>query len=400
MNEISRLHYRETVRKSAFYESLKERDHTNTWYRWKEYTAPSELYDVGFEYFAIRNASSVFDVSPMSKYRITGPDAQAMLNRFITRDLRKIGVGRVAYTVWCNDEGQIIDDGTIFRLGENDYRLCAQERQLDALNRNALGFDVEVREETDDVAALSLQGPVSYAILRNMGLSGVENLKLFGIAYFPFDGTELMVSRTGFTGDLGYELWIDPKHAKALWDAIFKAGEHYALRAIGADALDIARIEAGFVQAGVDFVPASEAIRPGVTRSPFELGMDWLVSFDKGPFNGRRALLKEKEKGSRYRFVRLDIEGNKPAESSYIYADKKGNHHIGAVTSAVWSPSAKKNIALGYVEMPHGKVGDIVYAEIYYQKELKWRKIWAKCTVVDGPFWDPPRKRANPPGLF
>lgn len=400
MTEISRFHYKETLRKSAFHDAMLERDEVNRWYRWKEYTAPAELNNVGFEYFAIRNSASIFDVSPMSKYRITGPDALTMLNRFITRDLRKIRVGRIGYTVWCNDEGQIIDDGTIFRFGENDFRLCSQERQLDALTRNSIGFDVTVREETDDIAALALQGPVSAQILRNMGIKEVDSLKLFGMIDVPFKDTNLLVSRTGFTGDLGYELWIDPAHARKLWDSLFEAADNYALRAIGLDALEIARIEAGFVLPNIDFIPASEAVRPGVSRSPFELGMDWLVSFDKGVFNGRRALLKERQEGSRYRFVRLDVEGNKPANSSYLFSKKTGGKHIGAVTSSVWSPSAKKNIALGYVDMPHGKVGDTIYAEVYYQKELEWHKVWAACTVVDGPFWNPPRKRATPPGIY
>ena len=180
----------------------------------------------------------------------------------------------------------------------------------------------------------------------------------------------------------------------------FEAGKDYSLRPIGGDALELARIEAGFIQAGVDFLPANETIRPGHTRSPYELGMEWLVKLDKSvAFNGRRALIREKQKGSRYRFVKLDVEGNKTACNAYLF-DRKNGKSIGATTSTAWAPSAKKNIALGYVEMPHGKVGDVVWAEIYYQKELKWNRVWAKCEVVDKPFWDPERKRLTPPGDF
>ncbi len=389
--------YRSAVKRTAFYKKMKEHDRVNEWHRWKDYTVPTVLECPTLEYFAIRNSASIFDISPMSKYRIKGPDALAFINRLVPRDMTKIKVGRVAYTIWCDDQGQVIDDGTLFRLAEDDYRLCAQERQLEILKRNAIGFDVEFFEETDDVAGLSFQGPVTCAILKNMGFKDVETLKLFDLRVFDFEGGDILISRSGFTGDLGYELFVKPDQAEALWDAIFEAGKNYNVRPIGGQALEMARIEAGFIQAGVDFMPSTETIRPGHTRSPFELGLDWLVNLDKDcVFNGRRALQREKEQGSRYRFVRLDVSGNKPACNAYLF-DRENGKNIGAVSCATWAPSAKKNIALGYVNMPHGKVGDQVWAEIYYQKELKWNKRWAKCTVVDGPFWDPPRKRQTPP---
>ena len=204
-----------------------------------------------------------------------------------------------------------------------------------------------------------------------------------------------MVSRTGFTGDLGYELWVTADYAEKLWDALFAAGSAFGILPIGSHALDIVRIEAGFIQAEVDFVPALDVVRAGRGRSPFELGLDWLVHFDKPVFNGRRALLKEKEEGSRYRFVRLDVEGNKPASDSFIYNGKK--EIVGHVTSATWSPSAKKNIALASVEMPWGLPEDELYAEIYYNRELKWNRLMARCHVVEGAFFDPPRRRETPP---
>ncbi len=189
----------------------------NCWGDWKGYTTPNAYTDVELEYFAIRSTTGVFDLSPMNKYRITGPDAQAYLNRLVTRDIGKIAVGRVAYTVWCDEAGQVMDDGTVFRLGENDFRLCAWARALDWLLCSALGFDVTITDETGEVAALAVQGPTSCANLLNMGLAGLETLKPFGLRHFEFDGRPLMVSRTGFTGDLGYELWIAPESAEALW---------------------------------------------------------------------------------------------------------------------------------------------------------------------------------------
>ncbi|MBT4519452.1 MAG: aminomethyl transferase family protein [Halieaceae bacterium] len=394
---IAQNHFEEAVKTTPFYSRQKQWDKLNKWHRWGAYTVSDEFECVAKEYFAIRNSASLFDLTPMSKYRIKGPDAEAFLNRLVTRDMTKINVGRVAYVLWCDDAGQVLDDGTIFRLADTDYRLCSQERQLEILKRNAIGMDVEFWEETEQLAAISFQGPVTCRILKNMGLEGVENLKLFDLRFFDFQGVELMVSRTGFTGDLGYELMLVPDKAEALWDAIFEAGKDYTVRPIGGEALEIARIEAGFIQAGVDFTPAGETIRPGHTRSPYELGMDWLVKTDKGvAFNGRRALIREKEQGARYRFVKLDVEGNKTAANAYLF-DRKNGTAIGATTSTTWAPSAKKNIAMGYVEVPHGAAGSEIWAEIYYQKELKWNKVWARCTIVDAPFWDPERKRQTPP---
>jgi aminomethyltransferase len=367
----------------------------NCWGDWKGYTTPNAYADVELEYFAVRNTTGVFDLSPMNKYRISGPDAESYLNRLVTRDVRKIGVGRVGYSVWCNEEGQALDDGTIFHLGDNDYRLCAWARALDWLLCCAMGFDVSIEDETPEVAALAVQGPTSCANLRNMGLHGVEELKPFGLATFDFNGAELMVSRTGFTGDLGYELWIDPGYAEALWDALFASADYNMIKPIGMDALEVLRIEAGFLQAGVDFVPAQNAVRPGRSRSPYELGMEWLVDMSKSVFNGRRALLKEKQEGSRYRLAILDVQGNIERVRG-----GKGRNVIGTVTSAAWCPTAKTNIAFAQLEMPFGAVGEDYVAEIFFQRELQWTRSLAPCTVIDKAPFDPPRRRATPPASF
>ena len=365
----------------------------NQWDEWKGYTTPHAYTEVEQEYFAIRNSTGVFDLTPMMKYRITGPDAEAFLNRLLTRDIRKVKVGRVAYAVWCDDGGQVMDDGTVFHLGRNDYRLCAYSRMMDWMQWSAMGFDVTIVDETAAVAALAIQGPTSCAILKAMGFEGIESLKPFGIRTFAFDGVILMVSRTGFTGDLGYELWIEPDKAESLWDKLFAAGKNFGIKPIGGAALELARIEAGFLQAGTDFVPAEETVRMGRSRSPFELGLGWLVSFDKPIFNGRRALLEEKKNGSRYRFVYLDVEGNKPAEHSFIL---KGNKVVGTVTSAAWCPTAKSNIAFAQVEARYGKPGEKLIAEVYYQRELQWSRVLAKCTVIESTVFNPPRRRQTP----
>ena len=351
--------------KTPFYPRVEQLDTVNQWHEWKGYSSPDALYCEDMEYFAIRNSTGVFDLSPMTKYRITGRDALEYLNRLVTRDMAKIRPGRVAYAVWCDDQGQVIDDGTIFHLREGEYRLCCQERHFAWFQAATIGFDVSVVHETDEIAVLAVQGPTSFSVLNNMQLKGIETLKPFGLTHFDFQGTELMVSRTGFTADLGYELWIDPSKALELWDALFEAGKLHGIRAIGTHALDLARVEAGYLAPYEEFLPADETIRSGRSRSPFELGLDWLVDFKKPNFNGRRALAEEKRNGSTWRLVKLDIAGNKAAHSSYIFEKEKGNKgEIGFVTSAVWSPVCKQNIAIGTVRTPHGKPGDTVWVEI------------------------------------
>ena len=382
---------------TPFHSRVEAMCHLNDWGNWMGYTTPNAYFDVELEYFAIRSTTGVFDLSPMNKYRITGPDAEAYLNRMVTRNVSKLGVNRVGYAVWCNDAGSILDDGTIFRLGEQDFRLCSYQRADDWLYWCTLGFDVTITNESEDIAGLAVQGPTSCTVLTLLGCTGLDQLKPFGIAHFTFEGAPMMVSRTGFTGDLGYEVWVAPEQAEALWDQLFECGRDYLIKPIGGYALDLARIEAGFLQAHVDFIPAEEAVRPGRTRSPLELGLEWLVDFSKPLFNGRAALLEEKARGSRYRFAILDIEGNKPAEHSFIL---KGNKVVGTVTSAAWCPTVMSNLAYALIEAPHGKVGDQLTAEIYYQRELHWTRLMAPCRVIDGPLFNPKRRRQTPAPPF
>jgi aminomethyltransferase len=390
----TREHFRHAVYPTPFHSRTSAANRLNLWHRWKDYTVADAYFDVGLEYAALRAACTVFDLSPVTKQRISGPDVLPFLNRLLTRDASRVMPGHVGYCVWCSDEGQVIDDGTLFHLREGVYRLCSQERQFDWLHASAFGFDVSIRDETDEIAALALQGPTSCAVLKALGFMGIEQLKPFALREFPFEGVELMISRTGFTGDLGYELWIDPTRAELLWDRLFEVGRIHGIKPMGTHALEVSRIEAGYLQVGIDYVPADQAVRPGRTRSPLELGLEWLVDFRKPNFTGRRALLAEQQRGSRYRLVKLDIAGNKPAKDAFIY-DKR-RRLIGTVSSAVWSPAAKANIALASVERPAGNIGDVLWAEIYYQKELKWSRVMAKCCVVDGAFYTPARRRQTP----
>ncbi|NQV46390.1 MAG: aminomethyl transferase family protein [Rhodospirillaceae bacterium] len=369
---------------------------TRQWGNWSGFASVNAYTSVDMEYFAARSTAALFDISPMTKYAITGSDAASYLNRLLTRNMEKVKPGRVVYAVWCNDAGMVIDDGTVFCLGENDYRLCSQERHLPWLLDSAIGYNVEIKDITSGIAALAVQGPTSSAVLKAMGLVGIENLKPYSLTEFDLDGHSLMVSRTGFTGDLGYELWIDPGAAELLWDRLMEVGSLYGLRPMGSEALEMTRIEAGFIQAGVEFFPGDLPTRPDRLRSPFELGMGWLVDFDKGHFIGRRALLQEKKTGSRYALVGLDIEGNKPALHSFVYQGK--DTEVGIVASAMWSPTCKRNIAIASLKTPYHKDNHGLWVDVYVYRELKWERIHASCKVVDKQFFNPPRRWATPAG--
>ena len=354
MNIDPRMHYLTPLKQTPFHPRISAANKLNIWGAWGGYTTALSFDDEAMEHTAIRNGASVYDLCPMVKYSVAGPDATAYLNRLTIRNAAKLSVGGVQYTAWCDDAGKVLDDGTLFRLSETEYRICCQERHLPWLLDSALGFDVAVAELTENIAALSLQGPCTYAVLRAAGFD-VTNLKPFRMQEFSFDGGVLMISRTGFTGDLGYELWTTPAHALALWDRLFAAGAPWGLRAIGSQALDLARIEAGFIITNMDFVPAHQAVREDRVRSPFELGLEWMIDWDRGHFTGRRALLAERDaKSSKWAMVGLDIEGNVPAEHALIYHDKK--HEVGHVTAAAWSP------LLTLSPMPTGRPGSTLRA--------------------------------------
>ncbi|MBL8906673.1 MAG: aminomethyltransferase family protein, partial [Rhizobiales bacterium] len=387
-----RLHFRKPLLTSPFHARTSALNKLNEWGPWGGYTTVLAYDDASMEYTAIRNQASVYDLSPMVKYRISGKYAVDYLDRLMIRNIGKLKLGHVQYTAWCDDEGKLLDDGTLFRHGETDFLLCCQERHLPWLLDSAAGFDVSVTEITEEIAALSLQGPCSFAVLKRAGFADVEKLKPFQLAQFSFaGGGELIISRTGFTGDLGYELWTTPDRALDLWDLLFEAGALHGIRAIGTTALNMARIEAGFIITNMDFVAAEQALRAGRARSPFEMGLDWMIDFDKGHFNGRRALLAEKTKGnSKWALVGLDIEGNVPAEHSLIYHNRK--REVGHVTAAIWSPATKRNIALAMLERPyHDAKKDDLWVEIYALRELEYHKLMVRARVTERPFFNHPR---------
>lgn len=396
----SQPHFRTLRLDTPFQPRIDALAKTQAWYNWVGYRAPLSLWDEELEYFAIRSQAALFDISPMTKYRIEGPGAEAYCDRLTLRDVTKLAPGRVHYTAWCDDEGFVLDDGTLFRLSATRFRLCCQERHLPWLLDSALGFDVTIEEETEQVAALALQGPTSCSILHAAGFDGIEMLKPFDVAAFPHDGETVTVSRTGFTGDLGYELFVGSDGALGLWDRLTAAGELFGLRAIGYAALNRARIEAGLIVANADFATAEHALRADRRRMPDEIGLGFMVDPGKGHFNGRRAVLAARaSRKLRHVLVGLEIEGNVPAEHAIVYHNRK--REVGLVSAGMWSPMAKRNIAIASLIRPYGDtVVDDLWVEIYAMRELQYHRLMKRAKIVPRPFIKLWRRTATPPGAF
>ena len=388
----------ERLKLSHFHERQAALNLRDAWSSWNGFKFADYYYDVDYEYFCIRNTCGTYDICPMQKYLIEGADALAMLDRMVTRDLNKLRINRVTYVAWCNDSGRMIDDGTIFRLGESKFLLTCGSPCLAWLRKSALGFNrLSIVELTEALAALSLQGPTSFAVLKAMGLEATSALKPFDIGHYPFAEGEIMISRTGFTGDLGYELWIEPNLALTLWDRLYEAGANYGIQPYGEAATNMARLEAGFIMPYMEFNEALKTVNFEYDQTPLELDLAWLVDFKKPHFNGRRALLEQHKTGPKTLLTKLNIEGNKPAEEALLYSDHDCGDEIGYVTSAMWSPSVKANIALAMINV-EALSGDI-WTEIYYQKELRHHRKVARCTVQKKAFWGPERAKVTPPSL-
>jgi aminomethyltransferase len=377
----------------------------NQWRRWAGYSVASS-YEMTHdrEYFAMRNACVLLDVSPLCKYQITGVDALPFLNRLVTRDVSKISVGGMLYTPWCDSRGKIIDDGTIAQLAENYYRLTCAEPNLRWLEDNAIGMQVQIQEVTEQIATLSLQGPRSRELLMTLTDAPLGGLKYYEFVNAKIADTLVMISRTGYTGDLGYELWVDAAQAESVWDAVITAGHAFALQPAGIWALDVARIEAGLIMLEIDYTPANKAMTDAQTSTPLELGMNWAISWKKGNFVGRKALLAEKERGSVSILMGLEIDHKEYERQHHalgltvpypflawreiipLYAD--GNQ-IGYATSGVWSPTLKKYIAFGHLQPPYAVPGSVVTIDLTIDRFR--RPFEAKVTKL--PFFNPARKK-------
>ncbi len=377
------------------------------WREWAGYFASSVYADFhDIEYNAIREAAAVIDVSPLYKYRVTGPDALALTDRVITRDATRMQVGQVVYTPWCDEHGKVIDDGTVHRVSETEIRWTAADPQYRWLTMNAAGLDVQVEDVTEALGALALQGPYSRAVLEAATGESFADLKYFRRRASSIGGVAIDVSRTGYTGDLGYELWVPAEAAPDVWDAIFAAGQAYAIRPAGMHALDVVRLEAGMIMLDVDYTSARHAMNPEQSYSPYELGLGRLVSFDKGDYVGRRALAAEVASGGpARRLVGLqldwydieglyDAQGLPPGISPYVdrspvpvFADGR---QVGKSTSHGWSPILKQALALALVAPRYEKVG----SRLQVEWTVEGRRGRVNATVVELPFLDLDRKRA------
>jgi aminomethyltransferase len=360
------------------------------------------------EYNAIRNAAALIDISPLFKYRLTGPDATRLVDRIITRDLRKVTVGQVIYTPWCDEHGKVIDDGTVSRLAENTYRWTAADPSLRWFTQNAVGMDVEVEDISESVAALALQGPTSGRLLQSLvSDADIGNLKYFRVTKGTIAGVPVEISRTGYTGDLGYEIWVPANRAVTVWDALMDQGRVFDIHPAGMLALDVARIEAGLLLIDVDFNSSKKALIEEQKYSPFEMGLGRLVHLDKNRFVGQAALKEEQIHGSAREIVGLAIDwteveklyedvGLPPAVSAIasrvaVPVFKDGTQ-VGKATSSTWSPTLKKMIALATIKRGHTKPGTLLQFEITVES-VRHR---VGATVVKMPFFNPKRKTATP----
>jgi aminomethyltransferase len=388
------------LKKTPFHERTAALCASHAWRRWAGYVVASS-YELSHEreYHAIRGSAALFDVSPLYKYSITGRDAARLLDHVVTRDIQKLGIGQVAYTTWCDAQGKVLDDGTVARLGEESFRMTAAEPNLRWLQDNAAGLDASVKDVSESMVALSLQGPASRAILDNL------ELKFFRLVETRVRDIPVAISRTGFTGDLGYELWTGKEHALALWDALIGAGTPYGIVPAGMLALDVARIEAGLMLIDVDYVPARKALIESQTSSPFELDLGWTVNLQKERFVGREALAREAQRGPQWQFVGVEVDyfslerlhlelglATRLPQQAWrtsvpIYA---GGEQAGYATSGGWSPILKKYIALAHLRAQYAAPGTRLEVEI----TVEHRRRRAGVQVVKKPFFDPERKRA------
>ena len=392
---------------TAFHDRTAPLNRKLQWREWSGYFAASAYADAhDIEYNAIREAAALIDVSPLYKYRVAGRDAERLVDRVITRDATRLAVGQVIYTPWCDEHGKVVDDGTVHRLSPTEFRWTAADPQLRWLRLNAAGLDVEIEDVSESLAALALQGPQSRAVLEAASGESFADLRYFRRRPARLGRVAVDVSRTGYTGDLGYELWLPAKSAGAAWDALMKAGRAHGIRPAGMLALDVCRLEAGLILLEVDYTSARHAMNPEQNYSPFEIGLGRLVSFDKADFVGRSALIAEAKRGGpQRRLVGLHLEwagierlfadqGLPPAvpaavDRAWVPVFGPGRGAVGRATSRGWSPLLKQAIALASVPPSFEAPG----SELEVEWTVEGRRGRVAATVVPLPFLDLERKR-------
>ena len=371
------------------------------------YTVSSYEVHHEHEYNAIRNASALIDITPLYKYMVEGKDATRLVNRVITRDINKVKPGQVIYCCWCDEQGKVIDDGTITRLEENRYRWTAADPSLRWFHQNGLNMDVQIEDISEKVAALALQGPTSGKLLKSVAEADIANLKYFRVTSGKIAGVPVDISRTGYTGDLGYEIWVPWNDAVKVWDALMERGRQFDIHAAGMLALDVARIEAGLLLIEVDYISSKKALIASQTYSPYELGFGRMVHLDKQNFVGRSALAEQAKRGVPRQLVGLEMDWVEiedrydkvgltpaaPAQASRVHVPVySGNRQVGKATSTTWSPLLKKMIAMASIDTAHAQPGTRLQMELTV--EAVRQKVTA--TVVKLPFFIPERKTKTP----
>ena len=346
------------------------------------------------------------DVTPLHKYDVHGPDAAAFLARVMAKNILKLKLGQVTYCCWCDEHGKLLDDGTVWRLDEQYFRVTAAEPNLTWFKRNAHGFDVTIVDTTSQIAAVSLQGPHARDILKQVCDADMDGLKFFWMTPTSIEGHDAIITRTGYTGDLGYEVWVGNDAALPLWDALMSAGQPFGIAPTGLDALDVCRVEAGFIMNGVDYYSANHCIIENRKSTPYEAGLGWTVNLDRDPFIGQEPLRREKENGAIRHFVGLEVDwdefehlhdqfGLPPELCTEAWRDPKpiytpSGKQVGYATSGAWSPMLKKNLALATVDSQFSDVGE----ELRIECTVEYERHKIKATIEKKPFFDPPRKRS------
>ena len=393
---------------SPFFERTSKLNESQEWRRWAGYLAATS-YELTHEneYFAIRTKAALLDISPLKKYIVEGPDAQNLLDRLVTRNIAICKVGQVMYTPWCDEEGKVIDDGTVQRLSENKFRITSAEPNLEWIESNSTGMDVTIKDDSYSTAALALQGPNSRAILNAVSSKSLDSLKFFWMIDTTFENIPVTISRTGYTGDLGYEIWMNPNDALSVWDILIDKGKTFGITPTGLHALDIARVEAGLILLDVDYISTRHALIESRKSSPYELGLGWAVKLKKKNFIGKARLLEEFENSSEWSFVGIEIEwtgfekhyraaGLAPGLPSTAWRTStplyNNNEQVGYATSGTWSPLLKRYIALAHVKSKYAKEG----SELMFELKVEHFRKLTKATVVKTPFYDPERKRSCP----
>jgi len=360
------------------------------------------------EYYAVRHQATVMDATPLYKYEVRGKDAAALLGRVMVKGFERFAVGRVGYVCWCDEDGKVLDDGTVTRLADDHFRVTAADPALAWLERRARGLAVTVSDSSREIAALALQGPRARDVLRALLGPEIEGLRFFRALQTQLPGAKdawLVVTRTGYTGDLGYELWVENRHAVALWDALFEAGRPHGLLPMGLDALDVARVEAGFLLGGVDYTSARRALIERQKSTPYELGFGWMVELEREPFVGQAALRRAQREGPSRRFVGLEIDWEDFERIHEIYqlpphvetgTVREGvplhrhGRQVGYVTSRSWSPLLKKYLALATVDAGLAAPDN----ELELEVTCEYERHHARARVTKLPFFDPERKKA------